>query len=446
MAKILLINPPFYRILGSTNNLVRLQQAVLSAILTERGHEVYQYNADADRPENLRGWKTLYATPIEQYKAMVRSREHPIWKEVEDVIEEIAPDWVGVTVFSGCVEQAARISEIARERNIKTIAGGAHPTTVGNLKLGGLGTETRVTDLHSGSLLLRGAWDAVCVGDGEDAIVRIIEDDWRGVILGGNVRSLDSYPYPEKDNYIGPPWFKQEMLEKGSLLTSRGCKYRCTFCAQNLVAGESMRWHSLEYVMGQLRELVYSYGTTRVTFYDDVFTLAEARVRKLMELIIAEELGLDFRIETRADCLSEETVRLLAKAGCTRVKLGIESGVQEIVDKMNKKLDLQHVVDASARLKKHGIAITGNFILGYPGETDEQAKQTIEFARSLKLDAYSLSLYAAYAGTVDYDKYGGIGLDDPSEQFHTNRNLLALSSVKPETVDQFLALNEGGAT
>lgn len=443
--KVLLINPPFYRVLGSLNNIMRLQQATLSAILTRRGHDVRQYNADSDRPENLRSWATLYATPAEQYKKVVKDPAHPLWKEVAEVIDKFSPDCVGVSIFSGCIEQAARISEICRARGIRVIAGGAHPTTVGNLKLGGLTGEPGPTALTPTDLAMRGEWDAVCVGDGEEAVVPLVEGAWGGVCLAGNIRHLDSYPYPEKDNHIGPPWFRQEMLEKGALLTSRGCKFRCTFCAQNLVAGESMRWHSLDYVMGHIRELVYGFGATRLIFYDDVFSIAEPRVRKLMGLIIAEDLGLDFRIETRADCLSEETVRLLAKAGCTRVKLGIESGVQEVVDHMNKKLDLRAVTEAVARLKRHGIAITGNFILGYPGESDAQARQTIEFARSLGLDAYSISLYTAYFGTVDYDKYGGVGLSDPSELFHTNRNLLALSGVRPETVDEFLALN-GGAT
>ena len=218
--------------------------------------------------------------------------------------------------------------------------------------------------------------------------------------------------------------------------------HNCTFCCQNLVAGESMRWHSLEYVMRQIRELVYVYNTTRLTMYDDVFTLAEKRVQALMRLIIPTSLNLDFRIETRADCLSEETVRLLALAGCTRIKLGVESGVQEIVDRMNKKLNLQAVRDAVALCKKYGIGVTCNWIVGYPGESDLQARQSIEFARSLDVENHSVSIYTAYAGTVDYDKYGGIGLGDPSELFHTNKNLLALSGVKSETVDEFLALNK----
>ena len=440
--RVLLINPPFYRILGSTNNLVRLQQAALSSILTEAGHEAYQYNADADLPENFRDWRTLYSTPIEQYKAVVKNVNHEIWKEVAWVIDKIQPDCVAVTVFSGCIEQAARISEICGVRGIRVFAGGAHPTTVGNLKLGGLEGQSGPTNLQSDELHLKGTWDGVCIGDGEDAILKFVEGEWGGVCLAGNIRHLDTYPYPQKDNYVGPSWFKQEMLEKGSLLTSRGCRYRCTFCAQNLVAGESMRWHSLDYVMGQLKELVYSFGTTRVTFFDDVFTLAEVRVRQLMELIIAEDLGLDFRIETRADCMSEKTVRLLAKAGCTRVKLGIESGVQEVVDRMNKKLKLEAVGDAVEKLKRHGIGITGNFIVGYPDETDEQAHTTIAFAKSLDLDNYSVSIYTAYSGTIDYDRYGGIGLNDPAELFHTNKNLLALSTVRPETVDEFLALNK----
>src|SRR3990167_7031390 len=433
MAKVLLINPPFYRILGSTNNLVRLQQAALSAVLTEHGHEVYQYNADADHPENTHDWTTLYATPIEKYKAVVMSHDHEIWKEAKEVIKKISPDCIGVTVFSGCIEQAARLSEIGREFGIKMFAGGSHPTTVGNLKLGGLDHESRRTVLTSTDLHLKGVWDGVCIGDGEEAILKFISGGWEGVCLGGNIKHLDSYPYPQKDNYVGPSWFKQTMLEKGSLLTSRGCRYRCTFCAQNLVAGESMRWHSPEYVMGQIKELCYSYGgengydgKVRLTFYDDVFTLAERRVQRICELITDSDLHLDFRIETRADCLCDDTIAALTQAGCTRVKLGIESGVQEIVDKMNKKLDLKQVVKAVERLKAAGIGITGNFIVGYPGETDEQAHQSITFARSLQLDSYSVSVYTAYAGTPDYSSYGGVGLDDPSELFHTNKNLLVL--------------------
>lgn len=247
----------------------------------------------------------------------------------------------------------------------------------------------------------------------------------RGIKRGRRVRVFDIECVPYHN------FFSDGMLS-----------HNCTFCAQNLVAGESMRWHSLEYVMRQIRELVHIHSTRRLVFYDDVFTLAEKRVQALMRLIIPERFNLDFRIETRADCLSDETVRLLARAGCTRIKLGVESGVQEIVDKMNKKLDLQAVRDAVTRCKKYGIGVTCNWIVGYPDETDEQARQSIEFARSLDVENHSVSIYTAYAGTVDYDKYGGIGLDDPAGLYHTNKNLLALSTVKPETVDEFLALNK----
>lgn len=227
LACVLLANPAFYRILGSSNNLVRLQQAALSAVLSRAGHEVYQYNADADLPENLRGWQTLYATPIEQYKAVVKTRDHKIWREAEEVIDKIHPDVVGVTVFSGCIEQAARLSEICRERNIKVLAGGSHPTTVGNLKLGGLDQTPGKTALTPADLHMKGEWDGVCIGDGEDAILKFVEGEWDGVCLAGNIAHLDSYPPPQRNNYVGPSWFRQEMLEKGALLTSRGCRYRC---------------------------------------------------------------------------------------------------------------------------------------------------------------------------------------------------------------------------
>jgi anaerobic magnesium-protoporphyrin IX monomethyl ester cyclase len=215
-----------------------------------------------------------------------------------------------------------------------------------------------------------------------------------------------------------------------------------------------MRWHSPDYVLGQIKEMVYSFGSdgqgvdgiVRMTIFDDVATLAEVRFRRICEMIVEADMRLDFRIETRADCLSEETVKALKAAGCTRVKLGIESGVQDIVDRMNKKLDLREVSKAVERLKRHGIGITGNFICGFPGERDSDAKKTIEFARMLDLDSYSVSVYTAYFGTVDYDKYGGVGITDPAEMYHTNKNLLALSTVKPETVDEFLALNEGRMT
>ena len=446
MATVVLVNSPFYRILQSSNNQVRLQQAVLSPILERAGHTVFQYNADADRPENLRDWRAIYGTPTEQYKAVVKDPAHPIWREVREVLEKYRPDWVGVTLFSGCIEQAARIAEIAKELGAKTVAGGAHPTTVGNLKLGGLVRLGGRTDLTPADLHMKGPWDAVCIGDGEDVVVDIVEGRLSGVIMAGNTKRLDDYPSPQRDNYVGPSWFRQSMLNKGSMLTSRGCTARCRFCAQHLVAGESMRWLSPEYVMGQIREIVYGYGETKLTMHDDVFTLAEKRVRKLCELIVREDVGLDFRIETRADCLSDETLDLLKRAGCTRIKLGIESAVQRLLDLMNKEIRMETVEDAVRRIQRVGIPITANVIVGYPTETNAEARQTLDWCRKMKFDNVSVSIYTAYEGTPDHSSYGGIGLDDPSEAFHTNVNLLALSTVEPETVDELLALNEGRMT
>jgi len=198
--------------------------------------------------------------------------------------------------------------------------------------------------------------------------------------------------------------------------------------------------------MGQIREIVYGYGETKLTMHDDVFTLAEKRVRKLCELIVREDVGLDFRIETRADCLSDETLDLLKRAGCTRIKLGIESAVQRLLDLMNKEIRMETVEDAVRRIQRVGIPITANVIVGYPTETNAEARQTLDWCRKMKFDNVSVSIYTAYEGTPDHSSYGGIGLDDPSEAFHTNVNLLALSTVEPETVDELLALNEGRMT
>ena len=137
---------------------------------------------------------------------------------------------------------------------------------------------------------------------------------------------------------------------------------------------------------------------------------------------------------------------LMSKAGCVRVKLGFESGSDRILKEIQKDETKEDMRRGAKMLKEAGVPFTAYFMTGFPGETDEDLKQTIEFAKEIEADYYSLSVMAPYFGTkIYYDLIDrGFELDKkPWEYFfHQTGEMLVNNLLSDEMVDEFLDLNK----
>ena len=168
-----------------------------------------------------------------------------------------------------------------------------------------------------------------------------------------------------------------------SIITSRGCPYRCSFCDAPKLAGHAFRAHSPEYVIEHVRMLRSRYGVRHLHVNDDNVTANRARFRRILEGLSSEfsDVTWDTPNGVRADDLDEDLVALAKAAGCTYMILGVESGDPEVLERIvDKRLDLDAVVAAAKACRKVGLDVHAFYLLGLPGETRTTLKRTLDFA------------------------------------------------------------------
>jgi radical SAM superfamily enzyme YgiQ (UPF0313 family) len=208
-----------------------------------------------------------------------------------------------------------------------------------------------------------------------------------GCAMRPYISDIDQIPKPARDLLRNDRYRLPHNNKTFTLINvARGCPYPCTYCIVQPYYGNKVRKHSVAYVMEEIRECVEKRGIEEFLFWEEVFTLDKDYARKLCQAILDNGFSFKWAATTRVGLLEEDLLRLMKQAGCYLLGLGIESGVQEILDGAKKKQTLEDIRRAVALCKKAGIKTMGHFIFGLPGETRETAEQTIKFMLSLDLD------------------------------------------------------------
>jgi anaerobic magnesium-protoporphyrin IX monomethyl ester cyclase len=174
-------------------------------------------------------------------------------------------------------------------------------------------------------------------------------------------------------------------------------------------------------VVRQIVELHRRYGIREFSFEDDTFITFKARLKEICERLIDLRLGISWSCLGRVNHVTAENLQLMRKAGCWQISFGIESGSQEILSLINKRVTLDQVRQAVRLSRQAGIRSKGFFILGHPGETRETLRGTIDFALELPLDDISVCLMTPFPGTELYERAAEFGEFDPD---WGNMNLL----------------------
>jgi radical SAM superfamily enzyme YgiQ (UPF0313 family) len=263
--------------------------------------------------------------------------------------------------------------------------------------------------------------DSVVVGDGEIPFMYLCNMVANGV-LDNSMRGLHLKPYgvkpnpdtfyihddldnlPIPDRTLLPVETYSSVLGKESLvttmITSRGCPNRCTFCKLNF---QKTLARSAASVIEEFRR-IRALGIREVEIYDDTFTWSKKRLIDICEGLIAADLGVKFAIRDRVSSSSTdlEVLRLLKKAGCTRIHYGIESGEQRILDRMRKNITIDQARKAVRFAKKAGVTVLTYFMFGNLDETEQDMLKTIDFALELDADFAQFSVTIPCAGTEMY--------------------------------------------
>ncbi len=206
--------------------------------------------------------------------------------------------------------------------------------------------------------------------------------------------NLDSLPFPARhliDNsiYTRPDNGKVQAVIK----VSRGCPYHCFFCLATPVSGEKVRTRSAENIIAEIRECIEKYDIKNFLFWSDIFNFDRKWTINLCEKIIESGLKFTWSANTRANTMDEELAEIMYKAGCRLVSIGVESGSQEILDKIGKKITLDEVRKTVKILKKNKIKIYNYFVIGLPWETEKTVEETVKFA--IELNSNFISFYTA---------------------------------------------------
>lgn len=239
---------------------------------------------------------------------------------------------------------------------------------------------------------------------------------WRGT--AGQVHAnakmltqdLDALPLPAWDlidprRYPSGYSYLTVALPAAPMILTRGCPFRCTFCASHLITGRKVRKRSIDNIIEEMRLLSTRYGVRTIDVVDENVAFDRVWFLELCERIAAANLGLKWNCPygVRLDSLDEAMVRAMERAGCTGLSLGIESGSNRILKQIKKSLTVERATEQVWLLRRcSSIVLQGFFMLGFPGETREEMEQTIALARVLPLDLAIFSVWWPAPGTELY--------------------------------------------
>ncbi|MDI9609074.1 MAG: radical SAM protein [Candidatus Verstraetearchaeota archaeon] len=381
--KVVLINPPVrqsFEIQSALGlNAPPLGLAYIGAVLERDGYDV-----------------TIIDAPIS-----CESQEGVIKK-----LQSIKPDVIGVTSMTPNIGDAVSLITKIKQKmpNPVTVLGGCH-----------------ITFMPEETMDACPAIDVGVIGEGEVTmleIVRSIEsgrplDAVDGIVIRdrGKIRrtrprrlieDLDTLPFParhllpmEKYTALG------ERTPIGNVITSRGCPFRCIFCASSRLYGNTFRARSAENVVEEVSELVDKYRINFIEFVDDTFTINKKRSFRLADLL--RKLDVFWAFGSRVDTVSEELLRAFRRAGALMFYMGIESASERVLRFLKKGITLEQIRSAISSAKKAGLETTGSFIIGTPGEKKEEAIETIKFAISSGIDYAQFTAMTPYPGTEVYE-------------------------------------------
>lgn len=298
-------------------------------------------------------------------------------------------DVYGITCYAPSLSTCEEIAIKCREQNELAIvvAGGAHASALP-------------------SSFSKFPWDYVVAGDGEKAMGKIIKYPTEPIIYGD---PADEFHFPSFDLIDVNSYHRTIAgLKSLPILTTRGCPFKCAFCGLNTMHGLGViRFAKSETILEHISRIKSEFGIQAINFQDDMFTMGKQRLYHLLDLITP--LNIKFRCHGRAGFDTEEVYERLAKAGCVQVSWGIESGSQEILDRMNKKVTVQDNYNVIQWAKKYGIISRTFFVIGFPGETSKTLDETRNFILQAQPDQYFVSNFVPYPGTDVWNyptKYG----------------------------------------
>lgn len=383
---------------------------VMPPIIIHEGY--YSTSADFEFPVSLCYLAALIEKIGKEVKVFDGRLSQNLEEDFSRLLDEGNFDVVGFSTVTPSTTSTMRLAALAKKKKpgIITLIGGVHPTIAGPKVL------EQFRDI-----------DIAVFGEGEQTIAELLRnleekrplEEVRGIAFRRDskivqtgrrelIKDLDTLPYPayhmvDVSEYGTNPglFFEKPII---AIITSRGCPFDCNFCADTLVWQGRCRFRSPQKVVDEMQLLVEKYKVKEIKFFDDTFTANRKRAVEICDEILKRKLNVIWRCASRVDTVDLELLKLMKKSGCCSISYGLESGSDEILKRMNKRITVQDGRNAVKWAKQAGLLVNGLFMLNYPGDTKETTEQTIRFARELDLDYASFNLTIPHFGTKMYDE------------------------------------------
>ena len=436
--KVLLVNPPYERLMGFKLESMTLGLIYLATVLDKEGFKANVYDADTtssddqifkaagdevpcqtgnhlDVPDGYRSDRVFQDT----YASNIDDINHPAWQEFIGVINDYKPKVVGITVKTPHYHSSLKAAEIIKNisSDIVVVAGGPHITITSDNMLDSKYIDYSFNGESEVSFLefIKKLFSKENVNDVSNLSYR---ENGR-VLTNPNaerIKDLDELPYPNKDLLL----FRERYTKKlGAMITSRGCPYDCTFCSIVPQWGRKTGFRSAKSIVGEMLYLNKKYGVKNYEILDDIFTIRKKLVLEVCDEIVKTfgEQKITWPCLAYLTTLDDEILKALKKAGCNRINVGVESGSDKILKMINKKANTKQIMETVKLVKKNGIWAHGYFMFGLPQETEEDMLKTIDFMDKLPLDSVHLTTYTPYPNTVDYDYAVSNGIIEEDNSF-----------------------------
>ncbi len=424
-AKVLLIAP---NLRGMSDGLNRIQPSLglmlIAGMLIKHGHNVKIHDS------GLEGWENRTLIDAKKKKIQIGQSD----ADIKKVISNFSPDVVAISVlFSNFLDSAHNIARLVKEVNkkITVILGGNHVSnsvidySFSSDKKSNL--PDTIEDLEDENI------DLAMAGEGEFSMVQLVDSlvnkkdisKIPGLVkkIGpkkylinpkSKISDLGLLPRPARHLVNMEGYFKIGAFQSAkprskrvlSVMCSRGCPEKCTFCTTPQMWGANVRWRPVEHIMDEITNDVRDYKIGEIQFLDDTLTIHKQHLYSLCKEL--EKVGLPWCTPngTKANYHLKEQMQLyqrMADGGCYQITIACESGNQRVLDDLiHKRLPLETIYPAIEKAKKAGLLVHTFWILGYPGETYEEMQNTIEFAMNSGADSFSFAILNPLPGTPIY--------------------------------------------
>jgi radical SAM superfamily enzyme YgiQ (UPF0313 family) len=350
----------------------------LAAVAEAEGHCVKVYDADYSSSGDSYSNEELYFN-YDRYCEELKEQKSEVWAEIEQVICDFSPDYVGLSVLSSTIESAKLVAHIAKKikPNVKIISGGPHASIAPNDLLG--------------------FSDYVVQYEGEYKIVGILAGhEATGILQGERIENLDELPLPAI--HLLHNLEQYEKRDLSLVISSRGCPFACGFCCSPQLWERKVTRKSVKRFIEELRMLRDRYGVSDFYISDDSFTYDRKWLEEFCHDVGREKIT--WRCLTRVDLLDKKLIEMMKNAGCRNVKIGIESGSPRVLKLMGKNINLEDVYTADKLLSECNMPWSAFFMIGITGETAEDIILTQKLMKEITANSMTVSIFTPFPGTA----------------------------------------------